>query len=630
DSVGLTIWGATSNGIAVIPDSVRKIVYIASGNGVTFALKADATVFGWGYSLLNQTAIPPDLKDVVDIRGGSAHVIALKSDGRMVSWGTENNYPNINPYNGRSIGNNFVISQTPQDSGYIAITTGFYYSCALKFNFQLTCWGGDEISYFTVPLAPKKIARFSGGDGQLLLLFNDGTVKNLNDGSYSNLTPPKNFTNIIRVSAGGDFNTVLDKFGKVSAWGNNDVGQTNIPAFLDSIIDIANSSQHSSALRFNGDVFAWGSNNAGQINIPSGLNNVITINSNSSTARTLAIHYIIVSTKIDSGGSILPKTFARNNDAVRVTYKIDSNYRIDSIFINGIYNPAASKDSLSGYTFYKLIGLANIYVKLKRLYKINTLVKNGSISPSIWIDSNSNFKVTFLPNSNLVIDSVVINDDYQRFNYDSLLLSISGRNVTKNISIIIIFNPPLPPFSSGYPNAAQSFVQCDSNVNKANFTISANCKNLKVQNKDFIKLTRFQWYRNNRNDTTNLVLMEGDSGRLFTLDTVLSVQPTRNIVDTGFYFIKVFNSYGLYAYSDPIGPIITHPLPTSKVYINNNNGLQCIALGDSNRVAYHIYNPNGEIITHQIFETNSEGNNQTKVNTIQVNDTFFTNYFRLL
>jgi hypothetical protein len=68
---------------------------------------------------------------------------------------------------------------------------------------------------------------------------------------------------------------------QVVAWGENNYGQTNVPAVLANVLAIAGGWHHSVALRTNGTVVAWGANNAGQTNVPAGLSNVVAIASRS-------------------------------------------------------------------------------------------------------------------------------------------------------------------------------------------------------------------------------------------------------------------------------------------------------------------------------------------------------------
>jgi hypothetical protein len=63
----------------------------------------------------------------------------------------------------------------------------------------------------------------------------------------------------------------------VTAWGNNNYGQTTLPPSLSNVVAVAAGDLHSLALLANGTVVAWGYNAYGQTNTPSGLTNVVAI-----------------------------------------------------------------------------------------------------------------------------------------------------------------------------------------------------------------------------------------------------------------------------------------------------------------------------------------------------------------
>jgi hypothetical protein len=62
--------------------------------------------------------------------------------------------------------------------------------------------------------------------------------------------------------------------GSVVAWGQDNVGQTNVPSGLASASAVAGGYQHSLALKSDGTVVGWGENDFGQTNPPVGLSNV--------------------------------------------------------------------------------------------------------------------------------------------------------------------------------------------------------------------------------------------------------------------------------------------------------------------------------------------------------------------
>jgi hypothetical protein len=65
--------------------------------------------------------------------------------------------------------------------------------------------------------------------------------------------------------------------GAVIAWGNNGMGQTNVPANVTNVVAVAAHSDHSLALKADGTVVGWGNNGNDQVFVPVGLTNVVAI-----------------------------------------------------------------------------------------------------------------------------------------------------------------------------------------------------------------------------------------------------------------------------------------------------------------------------------------------------------------
>jgi len=70
------------------------------------------------------------------------------------------------------------------------------------------------------------------------------------------------------VAAGTDHALALDENGRVCAWGDDSVGQTDVPDGLSGVIAIAAGARFSLALRSDGTVVAWGANDHGQTSVP--------------------------------------------------------------------------------------------------------------------------------------------------------------------------------------------------------------------------------------------------------------------------------------------------------------------------------------------------------------------------
>ena len=82
---------------------------------------------------------------------------------------------------------------------------------------------------------------------------------------------------ITGLAAGAGHNLLLTRDGSVIASGDNDRGQTDVPAGLKDVTAVAAGYGHSLALRDDGTVVAWGNSARGATDVPDGLTDVTAI-----------------------------------------------------------------------------------------------------------------------------------------------------------------------------------------------------------------------------------------------------------------------------------------------------------------------------------------------------------------
>ncbi|MCX8473843.1 MAG: BACON domain-containing protein, partial [Sediminibacterium sp.] len=137
-----------------------------------------------------------------------------------------------------------------------------------------------------------------------------------------------------------------------------------------------------------------------------------------------------INTTTSAGGRIATTLQVDSGTNYRLTYKADSNYRIDSIIINDTLN---AKDSLNGYTFRNVGSNQKIRLVFKRVYFIAILKNRGLLlKDTLKADSGKNFRVNFTADSGFRIDSIFVNAN--RISLDSIN-GYSFSNVTSNYSI---------------------------------------------------------------------------------------------------------------------------------------------------------------------------------------------------
>ena len=441
DSVGIVGWGSNIANELSIPTGLKNVVQLCAGDYSSLALKVDGTVVGWGDGQIQfggKIDVPIWVKDLVSIDLDGYFRLGLKSDGTVVAWG----------YNGQGQTNIPV-----NLDNVIQISAGSFHSLALKEDGTVVAWGTNEFGESSVPIGLTNIVQVAAGFNFNVCLKNDGTViawgKYLDDEKNYTWLPifvPSGLTNVKQIRAGENHVLVLKSDNNLYAWGRSREGQTIIPIGINNILDFDAGYLHNLVLQKDGNMIAWGNNSYNESTIPFCLKNVVYIASPLSS-QNLAISRLYIKTDKNNGGNISPTQFVKNGDNIRVTYQPDMGYKLDSIFINDVYQPLITTDSTNGYTFkninkYQCIRIVFSLIPIQ--FCITTKVINGNISPYICIDSGTNYRITYNTNTGFKLDSIFINEIYQSHATDSLT-GYTFKNINNNASIRVVFKFIPPP-----------------------------------------------------------------------------------------------------------------------------------------------------------------------------------------
>jgi hypothetical protein len=108
-------------------------------------------------------------------------------------------------------------------------------------------------------------------------LKGDGTVVAWGNDEDGQTTVPAGLSGVIAVAAGWFHSVALKGDGTVVAWGDNYYGQSTVPDGLINVVAVAAGGGHTVALKSDGTVLAWGADYNGQATVPAGLTGVTAV-----------------------------------------------------------------------------------------------------------------------------------------------------------------------------------------------------------------------------------------------------------------------------------------------------------------------------------------------------------------
>ncbi|WOO43031.1 pectinesterase family protein [Rubellicoccus peritrichatus] len=225
----LVQWDSDANG--VLDSNLDNIVSIAAGNYFSVALDSSGDVWSWGSdsrlgrgnidSTNNETStykaagLIPGLSNISQVSANWDHTYALRADGTVWAWGYDwpNSHRNDGQLgNGTNLHYSFAPAQVQEDddgdlatdekrtlSGVVAISAGNNFCIALKSDGTVWSWGRQD-------------------EGRL-----GYTPSNSLYQSIAFQIP--GLSDIVWIEAGEDFAMALDRSGNYWTWGHNDHGQ---------------------------------------------------------------------------------------------------------------------------------------------------------------------------------------------------------------------------------------------------------------------------------------------------------------------------------------------------------------------------------------------------------------------
>ena len=280
-------------------------VALAGGAWHSLSLRADGTVWAWGWNAWGQLgdgtttirSTPVQVKgltDVVAVAAGAYHSLALRSDGTVWAWG----WNGVGQLGTGSTMDSPVPMQVQGLSGVTAISAGFHHNLAVRPDGTVAAWGWNVLGQLgdgttTDRWRPQAVpgltgvTAVAGGALHSLALATDGRVRawglnnvaQLGTGDLVDRHTPaqvQSISDIVSIASGAFTITPWSRTAKCAPGAGTPSGSwaTPRPAYtsgnlnvwnLDDVASISSGWYHGLAIRHDGSVVTWGWNALGQL-----------------------------------------------------------------------------------------------------------------------------------------------------------------------------------------------------------------------------------------------------------------------------------------------------------------------------------------------------------------------------
>ncbi len=247
---------------------------ISSGVSFSAAVTEQGDFYIWGTEPNKQQNnistlifdVPPEVYDnkIIDVACGANHVVVLDENGVFYSWGFNSNQQTEIP---REVTDNY--SGLRKEA--VQMQAMAHWTAVLGSDGYLDIWGSTQAKN-TLLVSSRingKITAFAGGDSNIALLLNDGTVEIVGDrGTEFAQQLPIELTDgsvfVTQIAATNRNVIALDENGKLYSWGSSQDNLTDIPA-IDKATSIAAGYKNLVVLSKDDELIIWGDDTFSQL-----------------------------------------------------------------------------------------------------------------------------------------------------------------------------------------------------------------------------------------------------------------------------------------------------------------------------------------------------------------------------
>ena len=337
------------------------------------------------------------------------------------------------------------------------------------------------------------------------------------------------------------------------------------------------------------------------------------ITSNKTVRIVFAKTVYTIATSISLNGTISNSANVFYGDSVPVTFTINQGYKLDSIFIDEVYNDALTISNLNKYTFYNINKSHTFRVVLSIIkYKIIATTNNGGIVKNIsLVNYGNNFRITYSQQPGYAFDSLFVNNVYvpdsnngYTFNnmYGDSLIYFKNKLIKYNIRLTIINGGSVLPNSDTIITVIDT-IQFNFNNNNNLYVDSV------WVNNEFQVNTKFYIFKNIISDQILQVKFKTKPANTSNIESVVFTAGGGSIYPAGNIFVTNGESQQ-FIINNNIGYIL------DKILVNNNKVDSTFSYtfnninGDSTIYVYFAFDSftiqsssnNGGIITPSLYK----------------------------
>jgi alpha-tubulin suppressor-like RCC1 family protein len=242
-------------------------VGVAAGGDCAVAHMQGNVVAAWGDLYTAAGNVPSDVVNspVTQVAAGANHIVVLLADGSIVTWGAS----------GAALQ---VPSQVRQQrTAFVAAGNGFSLAIA-SMTGKLWAWGNlpCSASDLASDTSSISVSAVSAGYDHILAIQQNGSILSYGCNEYGQTAASESIVGAqaVSVAAGRQFSVVVLATGMVMAYGRNDHGETIVPDDIQgNVLSASAGDHHALAMLKNRSLVSWGDDSLGQRNIPAEVQN---------------------------------------------------------------------------------------------------------------------------------------------------------------------------------------------------------------------------------------------------------------------------------------------------------------------------------------------------------------------